>query len=51
MAELTQNYQYTYSFEDVHTDFATQEIDSAKIVQSLKIKDYEGQWLKDHDTR
>ena len=30
--QLNQNYQFTYSFEDVHSDFKTKQIQSEKII-------------------
>lgn len=47
---MKQNYQFTYSFEDVQTDFKTKPIDADQIMLHLRDKRYEDGWLKDHDS-
>ena len=47
--ELNQNYQFTYSFEDVYSDFKTKKVQSEKIMKNLREKKYEEGWINEHD--
>jgi hypothetical protein len=56
--ELDDNYQFTYSFEDVSErvlsngdiEYTTKQISSKDIVVKLREKNYEDGWLSDHDS-
>lgn len=47
--QLNQNYQFTYSFEDVHSDFKTKQVQSETIMKNLREKKYEEGWIENHD--
>ena len=46
---INQNYQFTYSFLDVQSDFKTKPVDADAIMLHLRDKTYEEGWLQDHD--